>query len=397
MLKKTNIRPYNNKIIILISIILLALSIAIDDYFINATLATLIFYLVLLISENNSVTHLMFLLGYTIYIYLPALLNGYFFETSFVLFFATSSGAIIFLYLTKNLILEKPVEGNNSYWLYFYIYSFLVILSSYLKGAAIYFVGPMVMFYALCLDGKKKPLDYIASLVFLFSFSIYYIYGWDGFGRTVVFGYLISALLSYCLRNNIKVNKILLTSIGFLGSLLMASRKNDFSGISIERSLEDSAIGPYRLAVTFIENFKERGYDFYGLADQIIFSILSFVPREVWPSKPFGFGFQYVIDNMESSFINAGHSIASTLIADHFYYIGPAGFITGILMLWFVALILKWTYRAKIFNGYIHLIFASNMMVLVWGGSTSFSARVIFPMIAIAPAIILNNLFKRKF
>lgn len=387
MKKYITINTHNLWNLFIISFFFL-LSILLDTYWIYVILSTLTFLVVFKYAENDSITHLMFLMGFTIFIYAPAVINGFFFNTSFVLFFVSSIAAVFFLFSTKNLKIINLDYDPRRYRPYFLVYSFVLILASFSAVAVIFFVGPVVMFYGLCLSEGRRKSDYYISLIFLLTFVIYYMYGWDGFGRTVVFGYLFTALLCYLVKKKIKINKFLLVLFGFLGSLLAVSRKGSFSGISIHESLDDSAISPYRLAVTFIDKFNIRGYDFYGLFDQIIFSLFSFIPRELWPSKPFGFGFQYVVENMGGSLVDAGHSVASTLIADHFYYIGPLGFLTAIITLWFIALILKLSYKASIFHGHLHLIFASNMMVLVWGGATSFSARVVSPMVSVAPIII---------
>lgn len=396
MYLSNNNRLRKNIVAISLVAILYALSSVIEVYWASAFIAALVFLILIYCTENDSVTHLLFYLGFVIFIFMPALVNGYFFETSFDLFFSTAIASILFLFWTKNLNYKKQNHNPREYLPAFFFFSFCLIIGSFLEISGIYFLGPLVMFYALCLDGNFKLRNYMLSLVFIVAFLIYYAYGWDGFGRTVVFSYLIAAVICYFQNSGIKINKIMLASVGTLGSLALISRKGDFSGLSLERSLEDSTIGPYRLASTFIDNPSIYGYDLNGFLDMVIFSFLSFVPRDVWPGKPFGFGFQYVVDNMGESFIDAGHSIASTLIADHFYYLGSLGFATGIFMLWLISLMMRWAYQVKIFDGYIYLIFASNMTVLVWGGVTSFSARVIYPMIALAP-LIAYYFFKRKF
>lgn len=391
----------NNRLLMYIAAIslvaiLYALSSVIETYWANVFIVTLVFLILTYCTETDSITHLLFYLGFAIFIFMPALVNGYFFETSFHLFFSTAIASILFLFWTKNLNYKKPSHNPRAYLPTFLFFSFCLIAGSFLEIAGIYFLGPLVMFYALCLDGNFKLRNYMLSLVFVVTFIIYYAYGWDGFGRTVVFSYLIAATICYFQHSGVRVNKIMLASVGVLGSLTLVSRKGVFSGVSLERSLDDSTIGPYRLASTFIDNSSIYGYDLTGFLDTVLFSFLSFVPRDVWPGKPFGFGFQYVVDNMHQSFVDAGHSIASTLIADHFYYLGSLGFATGVFMLWLISLVVRWAYQVKIFNGYMHLIFASNMTVLVWGGVTSFSARVIFPIIALAP-LITYYFFKRKF
>ena len=173
-----------------------------------------------------------------------------------------------------------------------------------------------------------------------------------------------------------------------------------FTDFDLQDVLNDSAIGPYRLASDFIGHYDSTGMDFEGFVDQIIFTIFSFVPRDWWPEKPFGFGFQYVIDNMSASYVDAGHSIASTLVGDHIYYLGWFGVLSGFLIICLIAYSCRVAYSSRYFHGFVHVIFAANMMVLVWGGMTSFSARIVFPLIGISPFVfsiaIFRQFFKRR-
>lgn len=98
---------------------------------------------------------------------------------------------------------------------------------------------------------------------------------------------------------------------------------------------------------------------------------------------------------MDQYFIDAGHSIASTLIGDHIYYLGWWGVGTGLLMASFVARVANIFYDFKKLNSYAVIIISCNMMVLVWGGMTSFSARIIFPLIGLFPLWIVYIISKK--
>lgn len=163
------------------------------------------------------------------------------------------------------------------------------------------------------------------------------------------------------------------------------------------RSLEflnDSAFGPYRLAETFIQRYENTGVDVSGFFEQVIFTLFSFVPREIWESKPFGFGFVYVVENMDQYLVDSGHSIASTLFGDHVYYLGWWGLLTGLIMVNLLVRMITFVYSRKVFDGALYIILSCNMMVLLWGGMTSFSARVIFPMIGVSLFYVLYLLYK---
>ncbi len=367
---------------------------SIEAYLINATIATFIFILITKTVEKNSLIHMMFFLGFAIFIYAPALINGYYLDTSFELYYLTSFAALFFITRTKEL---GPPQGNpKKYRFLFFIASFGVAAGSFYEGLSLFFLGPMIAFFPASLNPHRRTDSFLTAVIFFGAFTVYVIYGWSGFGRAVTAGYAITGLLAFCITAKININKFMFGAAGFLGTLLLVSRKDGFSELSIARSIDDSAIGPYRLASTFIDTMETRGFDFPGLLDQLVFSAFSFVPREIWPTKPFGFGFQYVVENMDSYLAEAGHSIASTLIADHFYYIGWLGFASSLLILFIITVMIKIFYREKLFDGHVTSIFAANMLVLVWGGMTSFSARMIYPLLGMLPFAVLTYIFQKR-
>src|SRR5699024_5646232 len=103
--------------------------------------------------------------------------------------------------------------------------------------------------------------------------------------------------------------------------------------------------------------------------------------RSIWPDKPYGFGYEYTVRHLDQSLIDAGHSIASTLIGDHIYFLGYFGLYFSILLYMLIALIINLMYKIKGLNGNGVLIISSSMMALPWGGITSFSARVILSLL----------------
>lgn len=361
---------------------------AVDFLWVNILFASLAFAGIVWISNEKSSIHMMYLVGYSTFIFVPAILNGYYFNTGFDLFYATSVVTIVFLSKTKLTNYVPPPRSGVLYVALFGFYSVaLVVFSLAFDGNfTIYLLSPCVMFYALCLKINKIYYNSLIFVVFLLVFGVYFVFGWSGYGRTVVFGNLIVALLYFIYVNNLLFNKLLFAMVPTLASLLLVGRKSlAVDDFSVYEVLSDSAVGPYRLADTFIENYNSRGFDFFGFMDQVVFSLTSFIPRDIWSSKPYGFGFEYVVKNMDEYLIDAGHSIASTLIGDHIYYLGWWGVGTGLLMAWFVAKLVNLFYNFKKLAGYAVVIISCNMMVLVWGGMTSFSARIIYPLIGLLP------------
>lgn len=372
---------------------LILLSILFDNDVVSLINATLIFFIIIKVVNPLSPIHIMFLVGFSVFIYFPAMMNFYFFKTSLDLFFATSFVSLFFLLLTSKIIYNQIKYTSRSYLFFFLFFSIIVVLSSFLKFSAIYFLSPLVMFYVLCMKPKHYIYNISLSLLFLLVFFIYLLVGWNGFGRTVTFGMLITAILYFLYVNEIRFNKLIFALFPVLGSMLLVSRRDFSFSINPNDVVNDSAVGPYRLASTFIDNYIINGFDAIGFFDQIVFTIFVFIPRDLWPSKPNGFGFQYVVDNMGQSFVDEGHSIASTLIGDHIYFLGWWGVFTSLLMMYMLFRICLYINNMKLFQGFGIVLIACNIMVFVWGGMTSFSARIIFPMLSIIPFFLLYGLF----
>ena len=377
-----------------------AIGIWFEILWLNCVLATALFFLILSIVDYDSPIQMMYLLGFALFAYVPALINGIVLDVSFSLYYTMAGISIIFMVLTRGMHL-KCLRGRIKRYDFalFLFFAVCVIVASFRGEFALYFIGPLVMFYAINL--RQDRFVYNIALFMMFSgvFLVYFIVGWNGFGRTVTFSYLIVAALYLAYANSFKVNKLALCAIGALGSIGLVGRKEISYESNFEAILDDSAIGPYRLASSFVSHYIERAIDLLGFLDQVLFTILSFVPRDWWSAKPYGFGFQYVVENMEQSYVDAGHSIASTLIGDHLYFLGWWGLITGAAMIYFIALACRAANESTTFQGFISVIFAANMTVLVWGGMTSFSARIIFPLIGILPFVVISFLqsrFQRK-
>src|SRR5690606_27902039 len=110
------------------------------------------------------------------------------------------------------------------------------------------------------------------SIFFLVFFS-YMIFSWSGFGRTVLFGWLLLSLLQFLYSINISINKYIFGLLPGLSATMLSSRDIfDLNFSSFEDALNDSAYGPYRLASEFIDISNEKGIDFSGFFDQVLFT-----------------------------------------------------------------------------------------------------------------------------
>ncbi|KAA0924176.1 hypothetical protein FQ082_10185 [Psychrobacter sp. ANT_H56B] len=368
-----------------------------SENYIIVTSAILTYLYIGYIIEGKSSIHMMFFLGYSSFIFLPALLNWYYLDTGFELYFLTSFVSTIFLKCTNKTIIKPFVDFGTQTKKIFIILSMLMIIFSLLDFGS--FVEPMFAFLlfllTLCFKQNKVKNNIAYFALFSLVFVFFSFFAWNGFGRTVVVGWFLLAALLLSYSINFRVNKYLFGLVPGFAAALLSDRsllKLSFSGF--EDALNDSAYQPYRLASSFIDNFNNNGFDISGFFDQILFTFFIFIPRDIWVSKPNGFGFEYTVRNFDQSLIDAGHSIASTLIGDHIYFLGYLGVFTSIIVLLLIAYIIRIFYRIKSLNGNGVVIFSASMMVLVWGGMTSFSARVALPSIIF---IFLIVLFRRVF
>lgn len=345
--------------------------------------------------ESRSSLHMLFFLGYSTFIFLPALLNWYYLDVSFDLFFVSSFVAVFFLIMTRNTKVKTFIDYGRSPKIVFLTLSFILTvlfslgISSFDKPFFVF----LILLLSLCLKQDNIKNNIVYMFVFVFVFVIYSTFAWSGFGRVVVVGWLLLAILQFSYSISFKVNKYAFGLLPGTAATLLTSR--DFSQlkfISLEKALNDSAYGPYRGASIFINHFNQRSFDFSGLWDQIMFTFFIFIPRAVWPNKPFGFGFEYTVQHLDSYLIEAGHSVASTLIGDHIYYIGYLGVFSSLIVFSIIALAANYFYKIKGLNGNGVLVFSASIMVMVWGGMSSFSARIALPGIVF---VLLLSLFRR--
>lgn len=375
--------------------ILLGINIDISYILLPLVIATYIY--IGYITQNKSSIHMMFFLGYNAFIFLPAILNWYYLSTNFHLYFITSFASAIFLYLTRFTIVKSFIDYGSQPKIIFIIFSIIMIVLSVLefKSATASMFAFLIFLLCFCFQQKKVVGNFFYLCIFLLVFIIFAIFAWDGYARTVIIGWLLLGGLLYAYSIDFKVNKyVFCLGPSFAAALFTDRNLLSLSFTGFEAALDDSAYQPYRLASTFIDNFDKNGFDISGFFDQILFTFFVFIPRDIWTTKPYGFGFEYTVRYYDQYLIDAGHSIAATLIGEHIFFLGYLGIFTSIIILAIIAYATRFLYRIKGLNGNAVVIFSSSMMVLVWGGMTSFSARIALPSIIF---IILLVLFKKVF
>lgn len=342
---------------------------------VDILLVVLTFFFIGGLVNNRSSVQMMFFLGYTTFIFLPAVLNWYYLNIGFDLFYASSFAALVFIKLTSGTIV-KPAEDYG--WAVRGMFLLMCGLSVGLtllglSGISSSLFAFLILLMVLSFKQGRYKYNALYFSAFFLAFSTYALFSWSGYGRTVVIGWLILAGLFFLYSIGFYINKYFFALVPGFASAFLANRnilKLEFAGF--EAALNDSAYAPYRIASGFINHFHQRGYDVSGFIDQLVFTFLIFIPRAIWADKPLGFGFEYTMRHLPDYLVDSGHSIASTLIGDHIYYLGHFGIITGVIVLIILALITNALYKIKGLNGNGVILFSASMMVLVWGGDDFF-------------------------
>jgi hypothetical protein len=156
-------------------------------------------------------------------------------------------------------------------------------------------------------------------------------------------------------------------------------------------ALGDSSAAPMLTGQQIFENVLSfGGKGISGSLDQFMLFFLGAVPRVWWPDKPSGFGYQYVVDNLDDNLIDVGYSIASSFVGEHFYYLGPWGAVAGIVC---AILMMAWLFNVladeKLVFGSAGYTVALYVPTFYWGGIASFSARF---LLGIVPVLLFFTL-----
>ena len=152
-----------------------------------------------------------------------------------------------------------------------------------------------------------------------------------------------------------------------------------YGQLRLETMLTDSSVSAFFLLHEIYIKIKSDNLfevNLIGIFDQLLFFFSSFIPREIFPNKPLGFGRLYVEKELNVTHYSDGHSIAATFLGDPIYYLGKYLWIPFILVfIWFFNTFYNFL-REK--NGNLHIIFLIFIPTFIWGGMASFSSRFLF-------------------
>lgn len=294
----------------------------------------------------------------------------------------------IFLSMTKsfngNFIILPKLLTDKLYLLFILVATSLLYMTN---GESFLYTTPLlgVIFVAHCQSSSRSAAAFSYGIFAGYVF-IYAIFFWSEFGRLVIAGSLLAPLIAVLGRYNLRIAKlpllILTATGGLFGSLLRIEGATPSTIVTA--ALRDSAISPLLTAQDLLNrvdpNSPLRWNEWW---DQFILYFLGPFPRQFWPGKPYGFGFQYVIDNFESSYVTAGHSIAATFMGEHIYYLSfPILFAGSMLSIILVIVTARTAQSLKIFLGSGAYLVAMFIPTFYWGGMASFSQRFLFGFVS---------------
>jgi hypothetical protein len=265
------------------------------------------------------------------------------------------------------------------------------------RGESVLFSIPLIVLLFGVATRERPVLVTIGLYVLLMSFVlIYAVTYWNGFGRLILAATLIIPSLLVFRQLKVPFGKLVfLVSacvLGLFGTLLRF-RDTTFASI-LRASLSDSNSGPLLLGSSIIERARNGiVIDLPGWFDQVILIFLAVWPRAWWREKPLGFGAAWVADNMGPGYW--GHSIASTFMGEHIYYLGLAwGSAAAFASLILIALTYNAMMQARSLFGLGGYLVAVYLPTFYWGGMASFATRFWIGLIPLLVALLVFNLIK---
>lgn len=266
----------------------------------------------------------------------------------------------------------------------------------------------------LSFASKRHLVSILACATTLTSLVAFFMFHFHGFGRLVLVSLGMSGVLlvSQVWRSRSLKALVLVMAVPFLmyaGSI----RSSVPDAVGFVHLLDPtvglgSLLAPY---YTFEEivagfgHFEGPPQLEYQWGRTMLASILFWVPRELWPTKPFGLGYQLTLW-FRPHLAPAGHSMAASYLGELFLNFGVFGVLAGPFLLGYVLgrwdrLIHRLFYRSQPFTfiRYWQLVsitlLVTGLFDYVWGSTFTFAARTGFRMMIWLPIGIAYKLLRQ--
>ncbi len=294
------------------------------------------------------------------------------------------------------------VKKKHAY-LYFFFLLLTMVFSVAFGRVAFFVLYPFCAFlFSLIIQGMPFRKGLFCLIALIGSVFVYINFVWTGFGRLLLAGWMIVPVIVFVYQYRLPFEKfsfLITTSMASIFASLLR-----FDGVSVlaifSAVARDSTTAPLRYAQDVYHSFMTGalGLDFSGIFDQFLLLVLGVFPREWWPGKPYGFGYEYTLQELSPDLAEAGHSIAALFIGEHLYYLGPyLGFFSAFLAILLVVLIFNFFHSfGKKTVGGIYTVPASMwVMSFVWNGMATFSQRFQQSVVIIVVVMFLIILRRR--
>lgn len=250
-----------------------------------------------------------------------------------------------------------------------------------------------LLFYFVRVCGKFVSAIMVA--IYITILVLYSVILWSGFGRLNIAVWLITAAVIFLQRFGFGFSKLLVLFASVVGpGMLEAVRGRGGLKEQFLSGYIDSNLSPILLATSFFEHGVGKINGFLDLLGQFALLFFAFVPRSVWPSKPYGFGFEYTLRELSDSLVEAGHSVAGLFMGDHMYFLGSIGIFTSVFSVIAVCITYVITSRSTRFHLLSGLV-AMQLPTFIWNGIGSFSQRLMVSIFGYLAALAIFYLLRR--
>ena len=265
------------------------------------------------------------------------------------------------------------------------------------------------MYFLLCFLGiysyyhrDRLGRFYIAfgALAFV-CFVVFYTLLWTGFGRMMLARFFFVAFFFASMGMSVrrvrflKAFALLLLPVFITISGLLRSDTATVGNAIAEGNGIGSVISPMMFTERLYYDMRDGNFPMlYG--ESYVVTLLFFVPRSLWPSKPPGFGRQMVPWYQPRS-RHPGHSLAGTHLGEAFGNFGRAGVLIGPLVLYLYLFLIQVFFNLRkhfpntqqIILLLCGVLYLASIPDLLWGGTFTAYSRAGVSILFSMPAIYL--------
>ena len=308
----------------------------------------------------------------------------------FSILFVCPRGLRILMHSYANIAGDR-VSPSFVIFLFGVMFSALILvvwidqLSAFWEGA---WVGSTISLFVLgvvSMERNRPLLSLTLWMVSLSLFVIWYFVFFTGFSRINLAAFVFSFILVFLLARpsrSMKIFMILFLPFGLAwGALQRDGASSVFEALQRGEGLS-SVFAPFRDYALTLEKSSVSGlFPWYHWVDQVVVSVLFWVPRDWWPSKPDGFGF-LLTNELRSHLAPFGHSSASSILGEMTAYFGLLGPLMAVFVVSFLVVMVTQgvAFIRRSLGDLIGLVVgayaSAQIMSLVWMGVFTFSVRV---------------------